>query len=463
MEKIRKIVIAILAIAALSVPAAAATDEEFLDMLSRDSFLYFTGLMNRQNGLIPDSSRLDSPCSIAAQGFGFTALCIGAERGWITRDAAYRLILTGLKTYRDVFDDEHGFFYHFVDMKTARRVWNCEISSIDTTLFIAGALTAGEYFKGTEIEKIANQLYDKIDWEWMLNGRKVLCMGWKPEKGFLPYYWDSYSELMLLYALAIGSKTHPISSETWDAWTRPTGKYGGKEFIYCPTGSLFVYQYSHAWIDFRGKKDKYADYWENSVRATFANRDFCIDNMKDYEGFDEDMWGLTACIGPTGYKGYGGGPGNTHCDGTIAPSAAGGSVPFAPKICIRTLRNMYESYGKKAYGEYGFIDSFNIGRDWWASESLGIDTGITLLMIENYRTGFVWKYFMRHPAVDRWLQACSFTGDGIGAGFKAPDKEDSVLPDTKTQPADGKKRRAGSRRDSLPKTNNAYTAEPEGK
>lgn len=392
-----------------SVFSGAQSDEYFILMVEKDTFRYFSGLINRSNGLIPDSSRQESPASIAAQGFGMASLCIGAQRGWITRDAAYRLILTGLKTFRDVLDNEHGFYYHFIDMKTGRRVWDCELSSIDTALFIAGALTAGEYFKGTEIEKIANELYERIDWPWMLNGRKILCMGWKPDKGFLPYYWDSYSELMLLYALAIGSPTHPIPEESWDAWERPVGKYGGKEFIYCQTGSLFVYQFSHAWIDFRGKRDKYADYWENSVRATYANRDYCIDRAGDYADFDENMWGLSACIGPDGYKGYGGGPGNPLCDGTLVPSTVAGSIPFAPKLCISTLRNMYDLHNNKLYGQYGFKDSFNPGIDWWTEECLGIDSGITLLMIENYETGFVWNYFMKHPAVQRWLSLCGFS------------------------------------------------------
>ncbi|MFH1368031.1 MAG: glucoamylase family protein [Elusimicrobiota bacterium] len=405
-SKIKILLTALCVLSAVSAHAATMSDDEFLLKLEKDSFAYFESLVNRDTGLMPDSSRLDSPCSIASQGFGITALCIGAENGWITKDAAYKLILTGLKTFKNALSEEHGFYYHFVNMKTGHRVWDCELSSIDTALFIAGALTAGEYFKGTEIEKLANELYERIDWAWMLNGKKVLSMGWKPDKGFLPYYWDSYNELMILYALAIGSPSHPIPAESWDTWARPTSKYGGKPFIYCGTGSLFVYQYSHAWIDFRGKRDKYTDYWENSVRATNANRDYCIDNMREFIGFDEDMWGVTACIGPYGYKGYGAGPGEPLCDGTIAPSAAAGSIPFAPKICIQTLRKMSHEYGDRLNSPFGLRNGFNIALDWWCDESLGIDTGITILMIENYRTGFVWKYFMQHPSIIKWLSAC---------------------------------------------------------
>ena len=187
---------------------------------------------------------------------------------------------------------------------------------------------------------------------------------------------------------------------------RRQAKLGGKEFIYCFTGSLFVYQYGHAWIDFRNKRDNFANYWDNSVEATLANRQFCIDNLRTYQGFGENMWGLTACIGPSGYKGYGGGPGNPSCDGTIAPSAVAGSIPFCPEMCISTLRNIYDQYADKAYGPYGFKNGFKLGCDWWCEEYLGIDTGISMLMIENYRTGFVWKYFTRHPDIQKWYSAC---------------------------------------------------------
>lgn len=395
----------------ISAGARTDGDDEFLEKIAGDSFKFFWEEANPGNGLIPDSSRTGSPCSIATVGFGLTALCIGAERGWITKPQAYDRIIKTLKYFYEKVPAVHGFYYHFLDMEDGRRVWNSELSSIDTAIFIAGALTCAEFFKGTEIEEVANKIYERVDWPWMLNGREVLCMGWKPDAGFLPYYWDTLSELMILYALAIGSPTHPIPPSSWDAWKRPSGKYGEHIFYYCTTGSLFVYQYSHAWIDFKSVRDKYADYWENSVQATLANRQFCIDNTDRFIGYTEYSWGLTACIGPDGYKGYGGGPGNPYHDGTIAPSAAAGSLPFTPEISIRTLKTIRAILGKRIYGKYGFLNSFNLDRDWVSNEYLGIDTGITVLMIENYRSGFVWKYFMNHTAIKKWISLCMISSE----------------------------------------------------
>ena len=227
---------------------ASSPEENFLDKLEYDSLLYFAGEANPANGLIKDSSRPGAPCSVAAVGFGLSALCIGDSRGWIEKGQAYERVLIILKTFRDKIPAEHGFFYHFLDMRTGRRTWNSELSSIDTALFLAGALFAGEYYKGTEVESIAKEIYDRVDWPWMMNGRKVICMGWLPEQGFLPYYWDSYSEAMILYALAIGSATHPIPPGSWFEWSRPTDAYDDYKVIYSYTGSLFTYQYSHAWI-----------------------------------------------------------------------------------------------------------------------------------------------------------------------------------------------------------------------
>lgn len=382
-----------------------ADDIAFLDKLEYDSILYFAGEANRQNGLIKDSSRPGAPCSVAAVGFGLTALCIGAERGWIDRDQVYERALKTLKTFRDKIPNEHGFFYHFIDMGMAVRVWNSELSSIDTALFLAGALFAGEYFKGTEVEEVAKEIYDRVDWQWMMNGKSVMCMGWKPEEGFLPYYWDSYSEAMILYVLAIGSSTHPIPAEAWRAWSRPEDIYKGYKVIYCYTGSLFTYQYSHAWIDFRKVYDD-VNYYENSVNATKANREFCIDNKASYKSYGEDSWGLTACIGPPGYRGYGAKPGEGFNDGTIAPSGMAGSIVFDRQAVVAGLKNLYVTRGKFLYGKYGFKDAFNTDKNWWAEEYLGIDVGITALMLENYRTGFVWERFMRLEPVKKWMDLC---------------------------------------------------------
>jgi len=388
----------------------ALTDEQFLDKVEYDSILYFVREMNAANGLIKDSSRPGSPCSTAAVGFALTSICIGAERGWIGRDDAYYLVTKILSFFRDNVPSERGFFYHFLDMRTGCRTWNSEISSIDTALFLAGALFAGEYFKGTEAEDLARDIYERVEWPWMLNGKKVLCMGWKPESGFLEYYWDTYSEAMLLYALAIGSPAHPIPSDCWFAWKRQTGSYAGYELIYCPTGSIFTYQYSQAWIDFRGLFEggdpSGVNYFENSVNAVKANRQFCIDNSGRHKAYGENSWGLSACLGPGGYAGYGAKPGNAFNDGTIPPYGMAGSMPFDPENAINGLKALYAQYGDFLYGKYGFKDAFNPDRNWWAEEYLAIDVGVTAIMIENYRTGFVWKLFMSVPAINDWISKC---------------------------------------------------------
>ena len=383
------------------------TDEEFLNKLEYDSVTYFAGEANRANGLIKDSSRPGAPASTAAVGFGLTAICIGESRGWIERQQAYDRVLTTLATFRDKVPHEHGFFYHFLNMRNGDRTWSSEVSSIDTALFLAGALFAGEYFKGTEVEKTVREIYERVDWPWMMNGQKVMCMGWTPEKGFLPYYWDSYSEAMVLYTLAIGSPTHPIPADTWFSWARPVDTYNGIEVIYCFTGSIFTYQYSHAWIDFRKIQEGRINYFLNSIKATAANREFCVDNAASHKAYGEDSWGLTACIGPGGYRGYGAKPGEALNDGTIAPCGMAGAIVFDWQAVIKGLRYLYDNHGGFLYGKYGFKDAFNLDKHWWAEEYLGIDVGITALMIENYRTGLVWNKFMQLEPVKKWTKECA--------------------------------------------------------
>ncbi len=377
-------------------------DEKFLDRVEKDTFSFFWNEANPKNGLIRDSSNRFAPSSIASVGFGLTAICIAHHRGWITYEEAYSRTLKALITFRDRVPHEHGFFYHWVGMKTVRRAWSSEVSSIDTALFLAGALFAAEYFKGTKIERVAFSIYERVDWPWMLNEKNVLCMGWKPEEGFLPYYWNTYNELMIIYALAIGSPTHPINPAMWNNWKRPIGEYKGYKLVYCVTGSLFTYQYAQAWIDFRDLDDNGVNWWRNSIEATKANRQFCIDNKDKFKTYEENVWGVTASSGPGGYKGYGAKPGNGFNDGTICPAGAGGSVAIAPKISISALKYMYKKYGKKIYGKYGFKDAFNIDKNWFSNEYIGISEGIILLMIENYRTGLVWEYFNRSQPIRKW-------------------------------------------------------------
>ena len=390
-------------------------------MVQKKTLNYFLKCMDPETGYVMDKSSnfgpVDhsySPSTTAGVGFGLTALAVGAERGWIEKNHAKRVTLATLKHYYEKMDHVNGFFYHFTDMVTGKRVWNCEISSIDTALFIAGAVFAGEYYNDARIKKYASLLYYRVDWKWMTNGGKYICMGWKPEDGFINCYWSEYCESMILYILAIGSPTHPISPDLWHNINRPYGEYNGAfGHIYC--SPLFTHQYSHIWIDFSNKNDGYADYFYNSKMATLANRQFCIDNANEYPAFADECFGLTACIGPDGYLAYGSAPAAAVNDGTLAPTAAGGSIIFTPEESIKTLKLIYKKYGKKMWGQYGFSDSFNMGRKWFAQDAYAINQGPILLMIENYRSGLVQKVFMKNKHV---INAMRLAGFRESQGFR---------------------------------------------
>jgi len=410
---IKKIFAALLISAVIilvNIPAAGsvtcADDEEFLNKLEHDAFLYFLNESDPETGLIKDSSRPGSPSSAAAVGFGITAICIGESKGWISRIDAENRILKVLYRFKYGVDQERGFFYRFLNPENGDRFLDSEISSIDTAYFIAGALFAGEYFRGTEVEKAARELYERVDWPWMMNGKDSVCKGWKPEYGFFAEHWDSYSEAMILYALAIGSPTHPIPPDAWFSWKRNAGSYKDYEVICADSGSLYTYQYSHAWIDFRKLFEGRINYYDNSVNAVKANRQFCIDNSDMSKTYGENSWGLTACIGPDGYRNYGAKPGEAFNDGTIAPSGMAGSVVFQDESSVKGLRSLFEKYGKFLYGKYGFKDAFNLDQNWYAEEYLGVDVGIAIIMIENYRTKMVWQKFMELAPIRRWASAC---------------------------------------------------------
>ena len=388
-------------------------DAEFLDMVEKQSFQYFVKAMNPANGLVLDKASNSgspdfkyAPASIAAVGFGLASLTAGAERGWIGKAAAAEQVRTTLEFFSEKMESEHGFFYHFVDMETGKRVWDCELSSIDTALFIAGALTAAQYFESPEIKGLAKKLYERVDWKWMANGSPFLSMGWKPGRQFLPHVWSDYNESMVMYILAMGSPTFPLTAESWAAIKRPRGKYKGHELIYSPP--LFTHQFSHAFIDFRNKRDAFADYFENSVQATLANRQFCIDSAASFKTYGKDSWGLTASIGPDDYKAYGAPPGPALHDGTVAPSAAAASIVFTPEYSIAAMRNFYSRYRDELWGSYGFADSFNLDRDFFAPDAYGINQGPTVLMLENYRSGLIWKLFMSRPEVGKGMKAAGF-------------------------------------------------------
>ena len=397
----------------LCFPAAAQSssldpqDLALLKKIERDTFQYFTRMSDKETGLTRDSSRPGSPASIAATGFSLAALAIGADNKWIPETWARDTLRKTLKNLLSKAQHEKGFFYHFLDPRSSRRVWTSEASSIDTALLIAGALVAAQYYPGTEIERMAHDLYERVEWDWMLNGTDMICMGWKPESGFLPYYWDTYNEHLIIQALAIGSPTHPVGKDVWNAWQRLEDDYNGHHIVYAHSGSLFTYQFPQAFIDFRNLDDAGINYYENSKAASLANREYSLSFRQTHKSYSEFSWGLSASVGPGGYKAYGSKPGEGLQDGTIAPYAAIGSILFTPRESMDAIRFFYTQYEKELYGHFGFKDAFNLDKRWWADEYIGIDQGITLLMLENFlNDGAIWKRFMKLKAVQDWLQKC---------------------------------------------------------
>ncbi len=376
-----------------------------LKKIQNDTFQYFLIQTDPKTGLTKDSSRPGAPASIAATGFALASFSIASQNGWLSYREAYQMIERTFDTLEQRAANEKGFFYHFLDPKTGKRVWNSEISSIDTALLIAGVLLAASYFKGTALETRARRLYERVDWNWMRNGTLLFCHGWKPGRGFLPYYWDMYAEHLILQALALGSVSHPVPQKVWREWKRFADSYNNHEVIHSYTGSLFTYQYTHAFIDFRNLNDHRINYFENSKEATLANQEFCNFYKNMYQSYQDNVWGLSACLGPDGYKAYGAEPGLGLHDGTIASYAAIGSILFTPSESMSVIRTLYEKYGEHLYGPLGFKDSFNLDQNWWAHEYLGVDQGIIVLMLENFlNEGAVWKHFMKLPMIQKWIE-----------------------------------------------------------
>ena len=397
------------------------SDEAFLEDLSRRSFQYFWDQADPQTGLVPDRARMDgSPldenhrnvASIAATGFGLTALCIAAERGWVDRTQARERVRNTLRYFSTRAFQEHGWFYHWLDAKTGERRWKSEVSSIDTALLLAGVLTTRQYYrKDAEIFRLATKIYERVDFRWMLNGDPLLLShGWRPETGFLKPRWDTYSEDTILYLLAIGSPTYPISPASWYALWRDRYRYEGHTYFTTIGVPLFMHQYAHAWIDYRNRRETRGDridYFENSIKATLAHRAFCINLSHEFPGFGSNVWGITASDSAKGYLAWGGPPRDPAIDGTVEPSAAGGSLMFTPEISIAALRAMKDKYGDRIYGTFGFVDAFNPNMSWVDSDVIGINTGIVLLSAENLRTENVWRWFMQNTEIPRAMQRIS--------------------------------------------------------
>ena len=403
-----------LAMAAAANPRRPTHEEDqFLEDLSHRCFRFLWEQSNPDTGLVRDRALADNAApdarawaSSAATGFGLTGLCIAAERKWIRPDEARERVLNTLRYYDEKAFQEHGWFYHFVDSATGARGNTTEVSDIDTALLLAGIVTAKEYFGGdAEIGKLAQGIWDRIDFQWMMNGNPLLLsMHWKPEDGFSKNYWDHHCEHGIMYLLGIASATKPLPLESWYAWKRPVVTYAGHTYI-SGAPPLFVHQYSQAWIDFRKhaeKRDLKTNWFENSVEATRAHRQFCIDLDAQFPGsYSENIWGITASDSAHGYKAWGGPPATKNIDGSVVPCAAGGSLMFTPEICLPALMEMKQKFGDRIYKRYGFVDAFHPTNGWTNADCLGIDVGITLLSAENLRTGNVWKWFMKNRQIER--------------------------------------------------------------
>jgi hypothetical protein len=420
------------------------SDDALLERLQRNAFEYFRRNANPVNGLIADTTRPGAPSSIAVVGFALSAYPVGVERGWMKRVDAVTCTLTALRFFSSSDQSGsaqatgyHGFYYHFLDMRSGTRMWHSEISLIDTALLIAGVLTAGAYFDGdsedeSELRRLAAALYRRVDWRWAQRERGAVTHGWKPECGFLNYGWEGYSEAILLYVLGLGSPTHPLTEESYPAWTvtYQWENLYGHDLLYA--GPLFIHQFSHAWIDFRGIQDAFmrekgSDYFENSKHATYVQREYATRNPRNFAGYAADRWGVSAGDGPSalprlvagrhqafyGYaaRGVPYGPD----DGTISGPSTLSSLVFAPEIVLPALRRMARQ-GQGASDEWIHASGFNetvteAGPHGWVSEgAFGLDQGMIVLMIENYRSGLLWRLSRADPWIRSGLRRAGFRG-----------------------------------------------------
>lgn len=413
-------------------PAAFPSDAAFMDYLQQANFDFFWYNANPTNGLIPDRSANGapySPCSIASVGFGLTAIGIAIDHGWITRSQGAARVMTTLNTFWNGPQGTNttgeigynGWFYHFLDMNTATRSGSSELSSIDTALLLGGILYSKQYFNGTNatetgIQTTASGIFNRVNWLWFapdVPGTNGVRMGWLPGSGFSTYGdWIGYDEGMMIYLLGMGASNNPLPAGCWNYWTSQYdwATYFNESFVIFPP--LFGHEYSHCWIDFRHVGDAYMNaenstYFENSHRAALAQQAYCIDNPLGWTGYSADIWGLTACDDPSGYAAHGAPPAEDD-NGTIAPTAPGGAMAFAPEISLPALEYMYSAGRLKIWTAWGFTDAFNFSANWYDTWEIGIDQGPIVIMCENYRNQSIWQLFMQNPEIQRGLQAAGF-------------------------------------------------------
>jgi len=389
-------------------------DQAFLEEVERACFEFFWNEADPRTGLVRDRAAADggdstrTTASIAATGFGLTALCIGDHRGYRSHAEVAERVTATLDFLLNRAPNQQGFFYHFLDIHDGSRVAFSEVSPMDTALLLGGVLTCRRYFNAASIQTQAAQIYERVRWPWALNGGDTFALSWRPEHGFSRFRWKSYCESMMLYLLAMGSPLHPIPPESWHKVRRPWMVYENYRYI-SGASPLFVHQFSHAWFDFRGQQDEYADYFANSVIACEAHRRFCHELSGKFASYADGVWGITASDSRRGYVAWGGPPLQGPIDGSLVPAAVAGSLPFLFNDSISVLRSLRNRYGERIWKRYGFVDAFNPLLGWASRDVLGIDAGISLLMAENARSQFVWDVFMRNPETHESMKKAGFT------------------------------------------------------
>jgi hypothetical protein len=389
---------------------AVKADEAFLAEMIRLGCDFFWEHGHPQTGQVLDRARADGKtetrrmASIAATGFGLSALCVADRYGFYPHEQILERVRNTMRFHWKTLPQKEGFFYHFSDWETGVTSRGSELSSIDTALLLCGVLSCRAYFHDAEIQDLATKIYERVNWPWMLDGGSTPSMGWFERTGFLKARWNMFAEEMMLYLLAIGSPTHPLAPSYWDNFSRPTVKFQGIEYL-SADAPIFIHQYTQAWFDMRGKRDKYADYFENSKKATEAHRLFCISLGGNYSA---EYWGITASDSEQGYTGWGGPPKQGDIDGTVVPAAAAGSLAFLPGECLQTLIAMRKKFGQRAWGRYGFVDAFNPAKPWYDGDVLGIDLGIGVLAAENLRSGMMWDTFMRNKEMVEAMRLVGF-------------------------------------------------------
>ena len=395
-------------------------EHEILEFETKGCFDYFwneVSFSENGYGLIKDSTVSSwthkDVSSIASTGFGFCAIVIGVERGYIGFCEGYSRVLKTLKNVYENASNTRGFFNHFLDMKTSKVVWNSEVSIIDTSIFIMGAMVCSEYF-GQEVSYYFEKIYNKVEWEFFRNKTtNRFYMGYSDETNLHFGEWDNYAEQLMMYFLGVASPKYKVNGEMFYNFNRQKVNYGSEEFITSPFGSLFIHQFSHAFIDFRRKRDREGtNFFKNSQIATFLNRQFCIDNRYQYKTFGENSWGITPCETPSGYIGTLGVPpclGFSTQDGTVAIYGAVASIVFLPDESIESMNYLYTTFKDKLFGKYGFKDSFNLDKEWFCDFEIGIDKGISMVMIENYRTNLIWDLVINNKYIKKAFEVLEFS------------------------------------------------------